>query len=1048
MDAIVLFRFHALCLRVGVLATILGLCVILPLNYTASCWPDASGPDCPSDIYDRTTLVNIPNITHTYSSNETKPSSTRSETTPSQFVTSFTQVFWNEDPANLNALVRLYTIVACSFIVTYYMCHQISHEWRDALGLRRAFYLEADHHMNRMAELKMSTTPLSNEADGCSGDERSDASSDDDDSDSESDDNGVPASMKRRRAINKAASRQKRLKKARSRKSRDPWIPHPEQRDTVPNIELYSVLVGGLPVLPSDCADQEQMKSLGKRYGIDWQMLVTAAFFDHCVPNQPGFSSSVAAVTILPAAPALAKAWRRWYKAAAALRRLRFIRSIIADRRSYDIGAGDLSSVADESKDVEFDPESCRNLQVDSDDVENQHDASSSRDNRLSYFSEVFGDMYNEEVESRLFEMLDYGPEQTAVYSRESAQGAANCCPNGCCEGRVKRSRIDELLAMERDAVAAVHEANIELGRARCNAGYRDSDINPSVTKKTDDAVTPSSSQLEQEHEQIMTHHTMGSFPRDGDITKMSTQRSQQIGSMPSYNKERLRSYLGDEARVLEKYQNNLSSTDMLTETPPVSNKSISMKISRSSSPPKRMSKSTPPLRTIPKPKPLSSGDKVTSIELSALAPPLPPSIRTSTPRSHISDHRSSKSIPQNYNCGNSLCQYMSMSLNSDGKFITPGLVDYENDENDDQQSFTSSQVVVDGGDASQGTIIERNGMVVNNGCKISAMALSTSRQFTSSDFWNIKEVSPEWQRLESINRDSAPPTQTQSRQISTGEWFTKSHHNPYSSSLSPIRETLLSLPHRFIRWMKRRPEKVVDEWARDSTFAVITFTNRQAAVAARHCIADGRGLNTWLSVTSLPTPPLADAASCDIVTCRGCCRPVTMSINSRQQLIRKFIAISLLIVIFIFYTVPLTYAAQLMNPERLSDIPAIYQFLDRIGVRDALSGLVQASLYTLFFALCPVMFRAIANFGSNATSVSSAEMYAMQYYWWFMLVTAFAGTSFVTMAINALGKSNANFSEVLFTIAKTLPTQMSATWINWIIVRTFIVLPTQYLLQ
>ena len=54
------------------------------------------------------------------------------------------------------------------------------------------------------------------------------------------------------------------------------------------------------------------------------------------MPRQPGFTSSVAAVTILPDADELATAWRKWYIAAAVLRRLRFVRSLIADRRDYN----------------------------------------------------------------------------------------------------------------------------------------------------------------------------------------------------------------------------------------------------------------------------------------------------------------------------------------------------------------------------------------------------------------------------------------------------------------------------------------------------------------------------------------------------------------------------------------------------------------------------------------------------------------------------------------------------------------------------------------
>jgi hypothetical protein len=53
------------------------------------------------------------------------------------------------------------------------------------------------------------------------------------------------------------------------------------------------------------------------------------AFFDKCVPNQIGFSSSVAAVTILPDSSQVSYAWKKWYACANRLRRLRFIRSRI-----------------------------------------------------------------------------------------------------------------------------------------------------------------------------------------------------------------------------------------------------------------------------------------------------------------------------------------------------------------------------------------------------------------------------------------------------------------------------------------------------------------------------------------------------------------------------------------------------------------------------------------------------------------------------------------------------------------------------------------------
>lgn len=40
-------------------------------------------------------------------------------------------------------------------------------------------------------------------------------------------------------------------------------------------------------------------------------------------------------------------------------------------------------------------------------------------------------------------------------------------------------------------------------------------------------------------------------------------------------------------------------------------------------------------------------------------------------------------------------------------------------------------------------------------------------------------------------------------------------------------------------------------------TYAVVTFTSRQAAIAARQSLADGAGSNTWKQVDDIPIPPL-----------------------------------------------------------------------------------------------------------------------------------------------------------------------------------------------
>ncbi len=145
----------------------------------------------------------------------------------------------------------------------------IWNEWIDNLALRRVFYLEHDHFRDRKEELNY----LANLQDP----------------------------------------------ELEEQKRRPPYIPHPEIRDTIPNVALYSVLYK-LPDYFYSTATTPTASML------DRQLSATVDFFDRCVPNQPGFSSSVAAVTILPDTKQVARAWKRWYSCASKLRRLRFIR--------------------------------------------------------------------------------------------------------------------------------------------------------------------------------------------------------------------------------------------------------------------------------------------------------------------------------------------------------------------------------------------------------------------------------------------------------------------------------------------------------------------------------------------------------------------------------------------------------------------------------------------------------------------------------------------------------------------------------------------------
>jgi len=95
---------------------------------------------------------------------------------------------------------------------------------------------------------------------------------------------------------------------------------HPEYRDTVPNISLYSVLFR-LPLV-----DPDDNLSVATDSDVGRQLRIAIEFFDKVVPNQPGFSSSIAALTILPDVKRLSLAWKKWFRCASKVRRLNFIR--------------------------------------------------------------------------------------------------------------------------------------------------------------------------------------------------------------------------------------------------------------------------------------------------------------------------------------------------------------------------------------------------------------------------------------------------------------------------------------------------------------------------------------------------------------------------------------------------------------------------------------------------------------------------------------------------------------------------------------------------
>ena len=378
MDNIVMLRFHSYGLRIATVGLFLYIAVLLPIYWTAGCNGDevgTLGEFCLNMTdYDHTTLSNIivdPEVAAEF----------------------------------LGLSARLYAVVLCAWIMTAYACYELKQEWIDILAMRRHYFLERDHWKGHQDDYEI----LWN--------------------DSQHDD-GAPSLQSQ---TPKTARRKYRLWKKKKAeepdylKNREPWVPHPEMKDTPPAIALYSVLVGGIPSKPAmqmhgDDGDPDIESPEGQNSNRDWQLNVTSAFFDHCIPNQPGFSSSVAAVTMVPNAAELDSAWKRWYAAAAKLRRLRFIRRHIREKRNLGV---EVNCVDEEVIAVE----PTKSI------VDSNSSLSSALNGKETapgdYNREVLGSSLDEDVEDLFLEALEFGPEQTAVYSREFAQVRSHeivCC--------------------------------------------------------------------------------------------------------------------------------------------------------------------------------------------------------------------------------------------------------------------------------------------------------------------------------------------------------------------------------------------------------------------------------------------------------------------------------------------------------------------------------------------------------------------------------------------------------------------------------------------
>lgn len=165
--------------------------------------------------------------------------------------------------------------LVCCLIIYFYTFYLLTQEWMENIALRRSFFLEASHHNQRVRELS-----------NCELRQKSDHD---------------------------------------ETKSLPRYVTHPEIRETPPSVSVYSVLYK----LPNSMITYDTDGATA----VERQLVATTQFFDQVVPPQPGYSSSVAAVTVIPEARLVALAWNKWSACEQKLQTLRCIRALITAKK-------------------------------------------------------------------------------------------------------------------------------------------------------------------------------------------------------------------------------------------------------------------------------------------------------------------------------------------------------------------------------------------------------------------------------------------------------------------------------------------------------------------------------------------------------------------------------------------------------------------------------------------------------------------------------------------------------------------------------------------
>mmetsp|Transcript_24447 Transcript_24447/g.67563 ORF Transcript_24447/g.67563 Transcript_24447/m.67563 type:complete len:1179 (+) Transcript_24447:381-3917(+) len=227
-------------------------------------------------------------------------------------------------------------------------------------------------------------------------------------------------------------------------------------------------------------------------------------------------------------------------------------------------------------------------------------------------------------------------------------------------------------------------------------------------------------------------------------------------------------------------------------------------------------------------------------------------------------------------------------------------------------------------------------------------------------------------------------------------------------------------------------------------SYAVVTFTSRNAAVIARQCLADGK-IDSWKQVDDIPVYPLADAPPFSWSP-RGFMRPVTPAIPFSQKKIRLWITYIFLVLFTTFYIGIIEFVnSYIWKPTKYLEVLK-GEFAESLS--SSLSGLTQV----LLFSICPVIFRMVANFEGSSTSMQKAEERALLFFWYFYVVARFMGQIVYSSVTGFLDGTESSMENVvtggISKLAQTVPSQLGPAALSFIMFSAFISWPAMYFLQ